>query len=104
MGMDDKRALEALPEDWSKGLAVVAHPDDLAYGAASAIARWTSQGKEIVYLLAARGEAGIDAMPPEHAGPLREAEEQQSASLEGVIVEGQQRWSEQQKQSSAQPI
>ncbi|SCF23176.1 hypothetical protein [Micromonospora mirobrigensis] len=28
--------LEALPEDWTRGLAVVAHPDDLEFGVAAA--------------------------------------------------------------------
>ena len=76
--------LEPLSEDWERALAVVAHPDDLEYGAASAIARWTSQGKEINYLLVTRGEAGIDSMPPEEVGPLREREEINSAGLVGV--------------------
>ena len=31
--------LEPLDEDWRRLLAVVAHPDDLEYGAASAVAR-----------------------------------------------------------------
>ncbi len=53
--------LEHLPEDWDRALAIVAHPDDLEYGAASAIARWTSQGKEVSYLLVTRGEAGIES-------------------------------------------
>ena len=35
-----------LPEDWSRALCVVAHPDDLEFGAAAAVARWTGQGKE----------------------------------------------------------
>ena len=77
--------LEPLSEDWERALAVVAHPDDLEYGAASAIARWTSQGKEINYLLVTRGEAGIDSMPPEEVGPLREREEINSAGLVGVF-------------------
>jgi len=34
-------------EDWSSALAVVAHPDDMEYGAASAVARWVGQGKSI---------------------------------------------------------
>jgi len=38
-------ALAALPEDWQRALAVAAHPDDLEYGAAAAVARWTDQGK-----------------------------------------------------------
>lgn len=76
--------LEPLPEDWDRALCVVAHPDDLEYGGASAIARWTRQGKEVVYLLATRGEAGIDGMAPEEAAPVREAEQRASADVVGV--------------------
>lgn len=75
--------LEPLPEDWSVGLAVVAHPDDLEYGAASAIAKWTANGKRFAYVLATRGEAGL-AISPDEAGPLREAEERASAAQVGV--------------------
>jgi LmbE family N-acetylglucosaminyl deacetylase len=82
--MTEPQQLAALPEDWDRALAVVAHPDDLEYGAASAIARWTSQGKQVHYLLVTRGEAGIDAMPPEEVGPLREVEERHSAAVVGV--------------------
>lgn len=59
-----------VPEDWERGLAVVAHPDDLDHGAASAIARWTDQGKWVGYVLATAGEAGIDGIRPDIAGPL----------------------------------
>ncbi len=76
--------LTMLPEDWQTALAIVAHPDDLEYGAASAVARWTAQGKHVYYLLVTSGEAGIDAMPPEQAGPLREQEERNGARLVGV--------------------
>jgi LmbE family N-acetylglucosaminyl deacetylase len=63
---------------------VVAHPDDLEYGTASAVARGTRQGKEVTYLLATRGEAGIAGMSPAETGPLRVAEEQESAAIVGV--------------------
>ncbi|HJM52880.1 MAG TPA: PIG-L deacetylase family protein [Dehalococcoidia bacterium] len=76
--------LLTLDEDWNRAVAVAAHPDDLEYGAASAIARWTDQGKEITYLLLTRGEAGIDGMHPRDAGPLREAEEVAGAAKIGV--------------------
>ena len=82
--MTEQNKLESLDENWERALAVVAHPDDLEYGAASAVARWTSQGKDIGYLLATRGEAGIDSMPPDEVGPLREQEEIASAGLVGV--------------------
>jgi LmbE family N-acetylglucosaminyl deacetylase len=78
--------VQPLPEDWSRALCVVAHPDDLEYGVASAIARWTDQGKTITYLLATRGEAGINDLRPEDAAPLREAEEIAGAREVGVDV------------------
>jgi len=62
----------------------VAHPDDLEYGLASAIARFTAQGKKVSYILVTSGEAGIDAMAPETCGPLREEEERRSAAVVGV--------------------
>jgi 2-keto-3-deoxy-L-arabinonate dehydratase len=77
-------AMQPMPEDWATAVAVVAHPDDLEYGVASAIARWTGQGKKITYLLATRGEAGIAGMAPAVTGPLREDEERRSAAVVGV--------------------
>jgi LmbE family N-acetylglucosaminyl deacetylase len=73
-----------MAEDWTRGVAVVAHPDDLEYGAASAIARWTAQGKSIAYVLVSSGEAGIAGQDPATVGPLREDEERRSAALVGV--------------------
>jgi LmbE family N-acetylglucosaminyl deacetylase len=76
--------LEHVPEDWSTALAIIAHPDDMEYGAASAVARWTGQGKTISYLLVTRGEAGINTMNPEVVGPLRAAEQVASCAVVGV--------------------
>ena len=78
--------LEPLGEDWQHGLAIVAHPDDLEFGAAAAIARWTGQGKQIVYCLVTSGEAGIDAMAPAQARLVREAEQRVAAAVVGVTV------------------
>ena len=74
----------AMPENWQKALAIVAHPDDLEYGGASAVAKWTAQGKEVIYLMVSSGEAGIDAMPPAAVGPLRAQEEIDAARVVGV--------------------
>ncbi|MGW7435403.1 PIG-L deacetylase family protein [Streptomyces sp. NPDC054849] len=76
--------LQPMPTDWTRALAVVAHPDDLEYGCAAAIADWTDGGREVVYLLATRGEAGIDSTAPDVCGPLREAEQRASAAVVGV--------------------
>jgi LmbE family N-acetylglucosaminyl deacetylase len=75
---------QPLPEEWERALIIVAHPDDIEYGSAAAVARWTGQGKTISYTLVTSGEAGIDGIPPEEAAPLREAEELASAAIVGV--------------------
>lgn len=76
--------MKPMPEDWERAVAVVAHPDDLEYGAAAAVARWTRQGKSVSYLLATRGEAGIAGVEPAKVGPLRMEEEVRSAAVVGV--------------------
>jgi LmbE family N-acetylglucosaminyl deacetylase len=73
-----------MPDDWQRALVVAAHPDDIEYGIAAAVSAWTTAGKEVHYLLATRGEAGMAGVPPGEAGPLREAEERASAAVVGV--------------------
>ncbi|MFG2907073.1 PIG-L deacetylase family protein [Kitasatospora sp. NPDC048286] len=75
---------EPVDEDWRTALAIVAHPDDMEYGGAAAVARWTSQGKTVVYAMVTSGEAGIDGLDPAECGPLREAEQLASARVVGV--------------------
>ena len=79
---------ETMPEDWQTALAVVAHPDDLEYGAASAVAKWTTQGKKVVYVMVSRGEAGMDDLHPSEVGPLRSMEEVAAARVVGVDTVG----------------
>jgi LmbE family N-acetylglucosaminyl deacetylase len=76
--------LKPLPEDWSKAVAIVAHPDDMEFGAAAAVARWTGQGKTIVYVMVTSGEAGIDGLEPDECKRVREQEEIDSARIVGV--------------------
>jgi LmbE family N-acetylglucosaminyl deacetylase len=76
--------MKPMPEDFDRLVAVAAHPDDLEYGAASAIARWTGQGKQVAYVLVTSGEAGIAGRDPAEVGPLREEEERRSAAVVGV--------------------
>ena len=76
--------LLAMPGDWTKALAIVAHPDDMEYGAAAAVAGWTREGREVAYLMVSRGEAGIDTMSPDECAPVRDAEQRASAAVVGV--------------------
>lgn len=84
--MDQPPAFEPLDEDWQRALVVVAHPGDMEYGGAAAIARFTSQGKQVVYTLLTSGEAGIDNLTPEECTPIREAEQRAACAAVGVEV------------------
>lgn len=76
--------MKPLSEDWEVMLAIVAHPDDLEYGASSAVARWRAQGKRVSYVIVTDGESGIDGLPPHVAGPLRREEQLAAGRSVGV--------------------
>ncbi|WP_433462880.1 PIG-L deacetylase family protein [Spirillospora sp. CA-128828] len=82
--MDANPNMPAVPEDWDRALAIVAHPDDLEYGTSTAVAKWTSQGKTVTEVLATRGEAGIDSMDPDEVRRIRSAEQIEAARIVGV--------------------
>lgn len=82
--MDKPSGLSPVDENWQTALAVVAHPDDLEFGAAAAIARWTQQGKHVIYCMVTSGEAGIDSMEPDRCREVRIAEQIESARIVGV--------------------
>ncbi|ASK64688.1 GlcNAc-PI de-N-acetylase [Brachybacterium avium] len=76
--------LPPLPEDGVRRvLCIVAHPDDMEYGASAAVAAWTAAGIEVCYLLLTRGEAGM-AQDPAVVGPLREREQRAACARVGV--------------------
>lgn len=68
----------------SRILCIVAHPDDMEYGASAAVAKWTGQGKTVGYLLLTHGEAGIRTLPPVEVGPLRAEEQVNACRIVGV--------------------
>lgn len=75
----------SFPADaFQRVLCVVAHPDDVEYGTSSAVAAWTSQGVEVAYLLLTRGEAGMDASPPDRTARLRMREQVAGSAAVGV--------------------
>lgn len=71
-------------DDFARVLCVVAHPDDVEYGTSSAVAAWTARGVQVAYLLLTRGEAGMDASPPERTRELRTREQLRGAEAVGV--------------------
>ena len=82
--MDQPAPLEPLDETWERALCIVAHPDDMEFGAAAAVARWTGQGKWVGYTMVTSGEAGIDGLQPDECRAVREAEQVESARIVGV--------------------
>lgn len=70
--------------DLSRVLCVVAHPDDLEYGASAAVARWTAQGVRVSYLLLTAGEAGMRSRDPDEVAELRSAEQRRACEIVGV--------------------
>ncbi len=75
---------EEFPQDWQRALVLVAHPDDPEYGMAAAVAEWVAAGKEVSYVLATRGEAGIAGLAPAESGPLRVQEQWDACAHVGV--------------------
>jgi LmbE family N-acetylglucosaminyl deacetylase len=72
-------------EHVERALCVVAHPDDLDFGSAGTIARWTEAGTEVTYCIVTDGDAGgFDDTPREEMGPLRQAEQRAAAAAVGV--------------------
>lgn len=76
--------LPDLPDDFSSVLVIVAHPDDPEYGIGSAAATWTQAGKRVGYLLASRGEAGIEGMDPTESAVVRTREQEAACREVGV--------------------
>lgn len=75
--------LEEFGDDVGRVLCVVAHPDDMEYGASAAVAHWSAHGAEISYLLLTHGEAGMQR-PPEEARELRAREQAEACAVVGV--------------------
>ena len=64
----------------------MAHPDDVEYSCAAAVATWVSQGDEVRYVIGTRGEAGMEEpeWTPERTARTRETEQREAAAILGV--------------------
>ena len=67
-------------------LSITAHPDDVDFGAAGAIARWTEAGIEVSYCVVTDGDAGgfDENFPRAEMAALRRAEQVAAAKCVGV--------------------
>ena len=67
-------------------LVIAAHPDDAEFGAAGTVARWTGEGKTVVYVLCTDGEKGTSDrnVSPAWLAEVREKEQLAAAKVLGV--------------------
>ncbi len=73
-------------DEISRILAITAHPDDVDFGAAGTIARWTDAGLEVIYCIVTDGNAGGSDRSVSRAdmATLRRAEQTAAAKQVGV--------------------
>ncbi len=67
-------------------LTITAHPDDVDFGAAGTVARWTDAGLEVIYCVVTDGNAGgyDEGFPRAEVPAMRRAEQVAAAKCVGV--------------------
>ena len=67
-------------------MVVTPHPDDAEYGVAGTVARWTREGKQVIYVVCTNGDKGTSdvKLKPEQLADIREKEQKAAAKLLGV--------------------
>ena len=75
-----------LDEGVERILIVTAHPDDVDFGSAGSVARWTDAGIEVAYCICTNGEAGgfDESVPRTTMAETRQAEQRAAAKVVGV--------------------
>jgi LmbE family N-acetylglucosaminyl deacetylase len=67
-------------------MIVAAHPDDAEFGIGGTVAKWTQEGKSIVYIICTNGDKGTSdiTISPKELTEIRRQEQIQAAELLGV--------------------
>jgi LmbE family N-acetylglucosaminyl deacetylase len=67
-------------------MVITAHPDDSEFGAGGTVARFTKEGREVVYCIVTNGNKGSSdrTMTPERLAIIRAEEQRQAARVLGV--------------------
>ena len=85
-------------------LVITAHPDDAEFGVAGTVARWTREGKQVVYVVCTSGDKGTSdrSMRPEKLAEIRKKEQKAAAKVLGVYARVPQRASSDDQDLSAE--
>jgi LmbE family N-acetylglucosaminyl deacetylase len=72
--------------DPQRALVIVAHPDDIEFGTAGSIMKWTAAGAQVTYVLVTDGAAGSNDpdMTRDVLIPTRQREQRDAAAIAGV--------------------
>ncbi|UCG07168.1 MAG: PIG-L family deacetylase [Desulfobacterales bacterium] len=67
-------------------MVVTPHPDDAEYGVAGTVARWTREGKCVIYVVCTNGDKGTNnpSVKPEELAEIRKQEQMAAADILGV--------------------
>jgi len=67
-------------------MVITPHPDDAEYGVSGTVARWTREGKQVMYVVCTKGDKGTSdvKMNPEKLAEIREKEQLAAAKILGV--------------------
>jgi len=67
-------------------LVVTPHPDDAEFGVAGTVAKWTRQGKQVVYVVCTNGNKGTSDpdITPNQLAKIRQHEQRSAAEILGV--------------------
>lgn len=67
-------------------MVVTPHPDDAEFGVAGTVARWTREGKQVVYAVCTNGNKGTSDinLKPEQLAEIRKKEQMDAAKVLGV--------------------
>ena len=67
-------------------MVLSAHPDDAEFSAAGTVARWTNEGKAVVYVICTNGDKGTSdrSLSPEQISATRKKEQKAAADILGV--------------------
>jgi len=67
-------------------MVVIPHPDDAELSIAGTVARWTGEGKDVIYVVCTNGDKGTSDtnIKPDELARIREQEQLAAARLLGV--------------------
>src|SRR3989440_4263539 len=74
-------------DEVQRALVISAHPDDVDFGAAGAVATWTSAGIEVAYCIVTDGDAGGYGTGVERGEIAAIRHEEQAAAAKRVGVD-----------------